>query len=249
MLSGGCGNRIGEDLTSGSLFVTACGSGTALEQWRAAGDLVLLDWYGGTTPLYRDRDFAALDLAAFDTAGGGTLADDEDLFKEQVLREVTRILCDSPGPGVRVRHLEGADEPGATTVYFTQALSPTGIRVIGEGEYDPCNEQHDNAAVIFGEQIRRLGSAYTFEEWVRVFANVTAHEIAHTLGYGHVDRDEQWESGRSLFVELMLDGHTMNELRREQGFTVEQTNCPSDSNRFRRLDEYPTIICGVDVPE
>lgn len=209
-----------------------------------AADLVVLDWSAVENPLYPRDTFEPLDLSAFSLSTGGTLADDPEAFKERVRLQVTRIYCDSFGPTVRVVHArdaERAEDVAGTTVYFTQVLSPMGGSEIGEGDYDPCNVQHDNAAVIFGEQISRLGSSYSFDEWVLLFANVTAHEIGHTLGYAHVGRDEPQEPGRRLYVELMLAGHTLAELRREQRFTVDQSTCSSERERSRRLDEYRTF--------
>jgi hypothetical protein len=116
---------------------------------------------------------------------------------------------------------------------------------VGEGEFDVCNRQHDNAAVVFGEQIRRLAGILAFDEWIRVVGNVVAHEIGHTLGFGHVLRDEYEPAERALYVELMLDGHTMGELRRPHRFIVEQTNCDSDASLVLRRIERPRIVCGA----
>lgn len=240
----GCGGSLNDALPGRSLFLTECGG----DADRVAADLVVLDWHGGVTAIYPDEDFEALDLSAFETANGGTLADDGELFKERVRLQVARIFCDSSGPGIRIRHADDVEDQAGTTVYYTQALSPVGWLQIGEAEYDVCNRQHDNVAVIFGEQVRRLGAAYTFDEWVLVFANLTAHEIAHTLGYAHVPRDESPEVERSYFVELMYDGHTMEEMRREQRFLTDQTNCPADSPINLRRAEYPTITCGAVDP-
>jgi hypothetical protein len=235
----GCGSGFPAGSANQPLFVAECGTGDA-----TTADLVLLEWGGGVAPLYPQESFAALDLSVFETDDGGTLADRANEFKERVRDQVTLILCDSPGPTARVRDAEDADAAVATVVYFTQAVSPATARQVGEGEYDTCNRQHDNAAVIFGEELHRLGRAYPFDEWVNVFANVTAHEIAHTLGFGHVSRDEVAETGRSLYVELMLDGHTMSELRREHRFLVDQTNCPPDGLLSKRIDVYPIITCS-----
>ena len=235
--AGGCGSiyvRPAADATR-PLVVAGCDA----DPDRLAVDLVVLDWSGGVTPIYPDDDFPPLDLSTFITADGRTLADDAERFMESVRTQVQRIYCESDGPCVRVEHAADATEPAGATVYFTQAVSPVASGQVGEGEYDPCNRQHDNAAVLFGERIRLLGGAYTFDEWVNVFANITAHEVGHALGYGHVMRAEWQTAGRSLYVELMLDGHTMGELRREQRFLTEPHNCPDSETVARRQVEDP----------
>jgi len=187
---------------------------------RPAGDVVLLDWTGGTSPIYSNQDLAGLDLSVFKTTKG-TLADDGERFKELVRAQITQIYCDWPEAAVTT--INGEDsQPANTIVHLTQNIQPGGMD-IGEGEYDPCNRQDDNSAIIFGERLRQLGGQYTFDEWVTVFANVCAHEIGHTLGYGHIAREESPHN--SFFVELMLDRHTMAEMRRAQRFITEQTNC------------------------
>ena len=207
------------------LFVSDCADDIGVPP--RSVDVVLLDWTGGTSPIYAGHAFEGLDLTAFKTAEGGTLADDPESFKELVRARIVQIYCD--WPEVAVVTVNGEDsQPADTIVHLTQAVQPEGMD-IGEGEYDPCNRQNDNAAIIFGERLWELADAYTFDEWVTVFANVCAHEIGHTLGYGHIVREERTDLERSAYVELMLDRHTMAEMRRAQRFVVEQTNCPDES--------------------
>ncbi len=218
-----CGQTVADLFAARAIYVAECADDSA----KVVDDLVVLDWGGGLTPLHPDESFEALDLSQFPTAEGGTLADDAELFRERVREQVARIFCESDGPLVQVLHADDSQVYGTSRVFLTQALSPATAKQIGEGEYDPCNDDHDNIAILFGEQIRLLSGVYTFDEWVLVFANVTAHEVAHTLGYGHVSRSTFTAYARSGFVELMLEAHSMDELRREQRFVVDQTHCPS----------------------
>jgi hypothetical protein len=97
---------------------------------------------------------------------------------------------------------------------------------VGEGEYDVCDQEPDNTALVFGERLRQMVRSAEWDEWVLTFANVCAHEIGHTLGFEHVPRDGSVVADRPLYIELMLDGHTTQELRREQRFLASRTYCP-----------------------
>lgn len=188
-------------------------------------DVFVLDWTGGSSMLYADVELAPVDFDAFATPDGGTLADDSDALMEAVRERVAKILGDLATYGVTVVNGESDEVDAVTIVHIAQEISPDAPKEIGRAEYDPCDRQHDNAAVIFAERIAQLGDVYTVEEWISVFANVTAHEIAHTLGFGHIERGTDDLSERSLYVELMLDGHTMDEMRGAQRFIHAQTNC------------------------
>ena len=78
-----------------------------------------------------------------------------------------------------------------------------------------------------------------------IFANVTAHEIGHTLGFPHVARSDVPDSPHALFVELMLAGHTVDEMLRPQRFLADETSCPDDASRSRRRIDPPSITCGL----
>jgi hypothetical protein len=239
----GCGNSFGGPAALRPLFVADCGAGTD----RVAADLVLLNWESTTNPIYPDDVFEPLDLSAFPIIDGGTLADNAELFKERVRQQITRIYCEYDGPAIRVEHANGALNSEATVVHMTQSMSLLGGTQIGEGEYDRCNRHYDDAAVIFGGEMLELADALTFDEWVMLFANVSAHEIGHTLGFAHVER-ASWltHAGRSIYVELMLDGHTLAELTGEQRFVEPQDNCPSIwPGTMSRIEE-PTTSCQAD---
>ncbi len=224
------------------MFISEC---TNQSNPDATTALVVLDWSGGVNPIYPNHYLEGLDLSAFPVEEGGTLADDAEVFQELVADAINKIYCQWPDADVAVRIGEYEEnEPYADTIlHLTQELRPDGGMDIGQGEYDPCDRQDDNVALIFGERIRELSSVYTFDEWVNVFANVCAHEIAHTLGYGHILREDRSDTERSAFVELMLDRHTMAEMRRPHRFVAEQSNCTIQPIAGPRTVSGSTIVC------
>ena len=233
----GCGNNL-DNAASKPVFVSDC-AGAA-----AATDLVILEWSGGTSKIYPGDEFPGLDFASFDTADGGTLADASEAFKDAVRREVVHILCDLPSLSVAVQNEKERLDADATTIYVVHAPSQAGGGQIGEGEFDPCNLEHDNSALVFGDELRDLPGPYSFDDWVLIFANVAAHEIGHTLGFNHVPRSEPSESEHVLYVELMLAGHTVDEMIRPQRFLSGETNCPDAAARSRR-NAPAVFICGL----
>ncbi len=185
----------------------------------------MLAWWGGEASLYPGRTFDAIDLTQFETDRGTTLADHETVFKELVRARVEETLASFATTPLRVVNDDAGPLRTETTVCLTQDLSPEGRVEIGRGKYDPCDRHSDDSAVIFGEQIRRLGNGYSLDEWVTLFANVCTHETAHTFGYGHVTRSERSDHARGAYVELMLEAHTMTEMRRPQRMLSGLTAC------------------------
>ncbi len=225
-LAAGCGTGLGAGLITQPLLVAECRD--PVDGASDTKDVVVLNWDRGTSPIYPDYEFEGLDLTQLELLDGGTVADDGARFKERVRDEIARVLDDLPGLDVEIQNDTTTATGEITTVLISQALQPGDGLDIGEGEYDPCNRQHDNAAIIYSERIAELFGANTFEEWVNVFANVCAHEIGHTLGFGHVERGDQPEAGRPLYVELMLSGHTIGEMRRPQRIGPELAHCTMD---------------------
>ncbi|MFQ5413854.1 MAG: hypothetical protein ACE5E6_05290 [Phycisphaerae bacterium] len=230
----------------GALLADSMVDGALTTMSLGVDQIIVLDWTGGQAGLYPDRDVAAIDLAAFPVADGTTLAAESDVFQDRVQRRVVEILGDLTEFRLYVTDGEAEDFASAVTVVqVAQELPPDASKEIGRAEYDPCNLQDDNAAVIFGEQILRLSGTYTFDEWVTVFANVCAHEIAHTLGYGHLPRTTYGATDRSAYVELMLDGHTMSEMRREQRFLNPMSHCPTGDNQSAHLADNVHMNCAI----
>ncbi len=232
----GCGTDFGRPL----VYVD-CGAGRAL-----ADEIVVLDWDGGVSGIYPDDPFDGLDLSSFETTDGGTLADRADEFKSLVRDRVASIYCDRPGQVVSVMQKDDANFAGAkTTVFFGQFRAPGGGGQVGEADYDPCNRYASDEAIIFGEQYLRLGGPFSFDEWVTMYANTAAHEIGHTLGYGHIDRSDRPDPAQSLYVELMLERHTLSELQRQQRIIVEQSTCSEGVNsKAQAPDDDLVFECG-----
>jgi len=228
-------------LDSGRAAVTTdCGTVTE----KASLNEVVLDWSGGDSVIFPDGEFLGLDFSAFPVEGGGTLADVESEFKEDVRAEVARILCDIAELDFRVDNGMRRDGDEVTTVKIVQSRSPQGVSQIGQGEYDPCNVQRDNEALVFGEGLAALGGPFDYDEWVLIFANVTAHEIGHTVGFNHTARHFGGDLGRSLFVELMYAHHTVDEMLREQRVLSDDGFCPDTGASARQRFEPGVLTCG-----
>lgn len=239
----GCGAIANSTYKRADIPADAC-PGAATNKVTAA-DAIFLDWAGGISRIYPGEKLSGLDLSLFLVTDGASLLDEADDFKAAVRDEVSRILCDMPTDGIYLTNSKSGLPRQVTTVYLSQFASPVGGSQIGQGEYDPCNVEHDNQAIIFGDEILALGDERPFDEWVKVFANVTAHEIGHMLGYGHVPRVMYASSQQPPFVELMMATHTVEEMKQPQRLLSDESNCEQAGNPApAQRDRVTTLTCA-----
>ena len=135
----GCGSGVGDNLFLYAPPADSCGG--VLGRVQPATDVVLLDWSGGRSDLFDDLQLDPLDLSAFATLDGSTLAKDGEAFKDAVIAETATILCDIPGAAVHLTGSKVSLPSDFTTVHIAQVFSPTGGGQIGEGSFDPRRSQ------------------------------------------------------------------------------------------------------------
>ncbi len=183
---------------------------------------VVLDWTGGDSPIWSgDGDLPPIDLSEFELAwpyGAWTLAD-VDGFTEAVRAEVESVLA---GSGLRMIVEEGEQRSDTSVVHFSQVVDPVHHNSLGRGHFDMCNLSDRDYSIVYAARFleeRRLD----VDDWVRTFANVAAHEVAHNLGFDHVELEDV--PAGSGFTELMLAEQTSFQRVREQRIIVEQDTC------------------------
>lgn len=230
-----------------SLLVGLCGCGLNPNGMRPQTlHLVVLDWTGGYSPFWWGT-LPPIDLAEFPLSWPwhGTLADVSG-FREMVRAEIEVVL---DGSGLHVTVEEGEQRPGVSVVHFSQVVNAGNEAMLGYAHFDICNMSEQDFSLIYAARLLDEG-AFTVDEWTRMFANVAAHEIAHNLGFGHVNPADVPESE---FVELMIGSQTSFQRVMRQRILVEQDIC--DIFNFGAVksttdpDDRPTWHCVVEVLE
>ncbi len=209
-----------------------------------AGTLVVLDWDGGESYMPGAGDLAAFDV---DHLGITDVFSDHDslsaAYREAVLARVQAMLCRLDPLDVAVIEGDSEDYPQATIVHITADAPAGGGMHIGQSDYDMCNDDPDDSAIVWvGVLVRHVSNA-TFTEWVNIVANTTTHEIGHTLGFTHPTEESV---GRMLPIpeeEVMRANVTVAQLKTEQNFIIEQDTCPAVAS-----GEYSySLLSGVDA--
>lgn len=213
---------------------------------RDASTLIVLDWDGGVNPLDPTIDINPLDPLDLPIYSGVTTVDDAEAFKEAVRLRIEEILCDLDPVDMRVILGVADDYPGATRVYLTIDLAPSDGNQAGQADYDPCNRHVDDRAIIWGGRfVEAAGAGWSREAWVNMLANVTTHEIGHTLGFAHPDQLGIMIDPDEAQRAIMLSSHKIPDLAAPQVFLISQNTCaepigvPGSGVRYQ--------ITGADV--
>jgi len=221
-LLAGCGAT--EDAAARLTGPSAC---EAAPEPQDANTLVVLVWEGGQSRQTGDRRLAAFDVHSLrfsdDSLNDGELS---ERFQAAVLSRVQVILCDLEPQDVTVVTSPGEMISGATLVHLVGDSPAEEARHIGQSSFDPCNAHGDDSAVIWGGALASRMPPLTFDQWVNVVANTTAHEIGHTLGFTHPDEATVARMLPQPSAEIMRANVKPSELAGEQYFLLEQHTCP-----------------------
>jgi len=199
-------------------------------------DLFVLDWTGGNSALwpsypaqYTNVQLPAMDFAKFLVSDGTTLAD-VDGFTEMVRTQV-EVIIDATGFEVTI--VTDEQKGSANNVHISQVTSvENSEKRVGLGYYDPCNCGHSDYSLVYAQPMADRSTS--LEGWTNVFANICAHEIAHNLGFDHINRDDAPEDAE--YTELMLSPSSWEERQLEQRVIVDQNICPSDATASTMME-------------
>jgi hypothetical protein len=240
---GGIARSSGSSIEDESLTPPACGRAPTTN--REARTLIVLDWDGGPSPLDARATLSPLnpaDLPIYDAIRSDA---DAETFKEAVRVQIETILCDLDPVDMRVITGRASDYPAATHVHFTLDRAPSGGRQAGQADYDPCNLYVDDTVLIWGGRIADVaGPTWLRREWVNILANVTTHEIGHTLGFAHPDDIGITVDGDIARRAIMMSSHTVTSLSQPQAFLIPQTTCPATAQGASRGVNYQ-IVSGT----
>jgi hypothetical protein len=200
---------------------------------REAKTLIVLDWNGGLSPIDTRSYLSPLNPADLPIYDAPATQAEIEAFKEEVRARVEIILCDLDPVDMRVITGRAADYPAATHVHLTHDLAPSGGRQAGQADYDPCNLYVDDTVLIWGGRIAEVaGPGWLRHEWAHILANVTTHEIGHTLGFSHPDEQGLTTIDPDVARRaIMMSSHTVTALVGPQTFLIPQTTCPAATRR------------------
>lgn len=201
---------------------------------------VVIDWNAGASVMRGGDLLTPVDLGAFHLPDGSTLANEPN-FQALVEGRIQTIFDDLEPADIRVVTAEAEEYPEATVILMTFEADPDDPQRVGQAYYDPCDTELADEAIVWGLAMLELGDGHRLDEWVNLFANVAAHEVAHTLGFAHPEATGDL-GFRPHPTALMLASHTLNALLQEESFQIPQQTCPGD---LLGLDE---VYAGYQVP-
>lgn len=186
---------------------------------------VVLDWTGGYTALTSEW-LGETDLSLFRLPTGETLADYADAFQESVRDRVEQVLHALEPAAFEVLTGESEAYVGDTVVHLTSESIGDGTLRVGQTKLDRCDLTDDDAIVVWAGTMVVMGDVHEFDEWVNAFANITAHEVGHTVGFFHPDTVLTDLTDFERRTEIMLAVHTLSALLGRQEFIIPQETCP-----------------------
>ncbi len=199
-------------------------------------DVFILDFTGGTSPLWMlgKYTFPGIDFSKFITKPNGTLADVPDF--PIMVRDQIEVILLAADLGINIEIIVREQMSYRNNVHYTMVsnLADTDDKTtLASAHYDICNTKHYNNSLLYCKSFSDKGP-FTIEEWINYFANLTAHEMAHNLGFGHVDEADVPDS---IYGELMTPTLSDIDGIKEQRILVEQDICPpgTESATYREI--------------
>jgi len=243
---GGSTRASGSSVDVGSLPPAVCSRAPTTN--RDARTLIVLDWDGGPSPLDARTTLSPLNPADLPMYDGLTSDEDAEVFKEEVRVRIETILCDLDPVDMRVITGRASDYPAATHVHLTLDTAPSGGRQAGQADYDPCNLYVDDTVLIWGGRIAEVaGPGWLRHEWVNMLANVTTHEIGHTLGFAHPAENGITVDADIARRAIMMSSHTVTSLSQPQAFLIPQATCPAAAQGASNGVNYQVINATLNA--
>ncbi len=226
---------------------------------------IVIDWTGRNADVSKTKEKFLLDVlrpapgidlnlfCVFESDPPKRLPEviDLSLFKEKVRQRVVHIFRNTTPQDTRFITGEAEDYPDATKVYVVQGRYERASTALGISVLDPGNQLTTDVAIILGDSILQGNKKYpTLEEWIHCFANVIAHESAHTMGWKHSKTclDDGWNLAQEQ-VEVMRANSGLMWFLWPNEFRVECNTSEGAKWLDKPITEYDIINPHLPFPE